>query len=347
MRVLLLDGADGSVACRIHKTEQNGTLPRFSNHGRIECVTRSFLRLSNLTAVRGSKAASMVGPTDYWGNLECPHRYSYIIHINDGTPTFVALDRLLRHTIPKNMFRIDPYVTPIEIRWVNGELQHTIDTRKSIFPGLGIGLVSPYIVFLSTFDARGADLSSFRARLVPNHIPFTINDQRLPASEEYRIIAYEYGSSYAQNHPENIFLETHSFSQTITPLYKTCCGYVLLARRKQGSAMELVSIQIPFGYTLIIDPFCIHGDATLIGKYMMTMTSNHTTMRTAKTVLLASPSNQPPLRFQKQLPPSDYKNDDALVWYYNDSIKRIQDFKRRLKTHDIVFNPLSKAYSMI
>src|SRR5438045_4085077 len=72
-RLLLLDGDDGTVACRIYGDLMSATIPRFSDNWTLESATRSLLRMKNLTAVRGIPGASMVGPVDYLGNLEEPH----------------------------------------------------------------------------------------------------------------------------------------------------------------------------------------------------------------------------------------------------------------------------------
>lgn len=61
-RLLLLDGEDGTVACRIYGPLMSGTLPRFSDNWTIESATRSLLRMKNLTAVRGHLGAGMMGP---------------------------------------------------------------------------------------------------------------------------------------------------------------------------------------------------------------------------------------------------------------------------------------------
>ncbi len=55
---------------------------------------------------------------------------------------------------------------------------------------------------------------------------------------------------------------------------------------------NIIAIQIPFGYTLILDPYCIHGDATLCGYYAMCMTSDHTSMASADTVFLRNSNNE-------------------------------------------------------
>jgi hypothetical protein len=44
--------------------------------------------MKNLTAVRGVPGASMVGPVDYFGNLEDPHQYLYTISQNEFPPLF-------------------------------------------------------------------------------------------------------------------------------------------------------------------------------------------------------------------------------------------------------------------
>lgn len=77
------------------------------------------------------------------------------------------------------------------------------------------------------------------------------------------------------------FIERHEFVQFIHALDESCRGYVILGRQHQN-ALEL----------LLLDVGCIHGDAQLVGLYLMGMTGNHTAMQTADTVLFKNNNTQ-------------------------------------------------------
>lgn len=83
-----------------------------------------------------------------------------------------------------------------------------------------------------------------------------------------------------------MFIERHEFIQAITPMNTNCSGFVILGRINESNVLELITIIIPFGYTLLVEPWAIHGDSTLVGMYMMAMTGNHNAMKTADTVFI-------------------------------------------------------------
>ena len=301
-RLLLLDGDDGTVACRVYGDLMSGTIPRFSDNGTLESATRSLLRMRNLTAVRGLPGASMVGPVDYLGNLEEPHRYLYIIQ--NGFPPLFYRREMGEEEAPRLKELDHALVTTVQAHWVSGSEEGLIeekqreynvtskDLRRSLFLRPGLLEIDRDFVEIQPFDPRGVDLSSFQARLVDHSIPFRITKRPLPSKDDYRLVTYLYEPLYADwqiREGSGLFLEKHQFSQSITPLTPACKGFVALARTNESpDQLELIGIQIPYGYTLLIEEGCIHGDTTLDGFFMMGMTSDHTTMRTADTVFLKS-----------------------------------------------------------
>lgn len=367
-RLLLLDGDDGTVACRVYGSLLSGTLPRFSDEWGVELATRSLLRMKNLTAVRGSSGESMLGPLDYFGNLEAPHRYLYTIK-GEFPPVWY------RHPLPaqgkeKGVIELQTWderlLTVIHCTWISGRQEEVVEEkrleynvtpkhlRQSLFLYPGFLEVDRSFIELPYFDARGVNLGSFKAELVDNSIPFRITEKELPAKDDYRLVTYLYEPSYADWQVENgsgLFLEKHQFSQTITPLSPDSRGFVVLARtNERPDELELIAVQIPYGYTLLIKEGCIHGDATLQGLFMMGMTSDHTTMRTADTVFLKSPmtkknvkmalvgepdfSPSPPL---KQIPP-------PYVVYRNSSEEARMRFKELTRGKNFIFTPFSREY---
>jgi hypothetical protein len=67
---------------------------------------------------------------------------------------------------------------------------------------------------------------------------------------------------------------------------ESCGGYVMLGRYDHQHRLVLIALPITYGYTLLVDVGCIHGDSTMTGLHMMAMTGDHEAMNTADTVFL-------------------------------------------------------------
>lgn len=476
MRILMLDGTDGTVACRVYGHETSSVLPQLSKFGTVECGLRSRLRMQNLVAVRGRPGASMVGPSEYIGNLESPHLHRYTIDASarpipvikryplyDATdlpiapewavPTVDQKSKSAGHvaktafvtkttfpppgpslpsasgsstltcsaaaavsstrgsssvvdektisrptlsgnstpnrlstgarpvSVPANVGSKKhaarneksletaadptPHVVTIGAKWISGReaTEPMYDAARtvlggSLFPNSGVLLVDKEKIDLPRCDATSLDLSSFRARLVPNHVPFVVTWRPLPKSDEYRAVTYFYEKGYGvQQQAEGgggLFLERHPFSQAITPLHPHCSGFVTLAREtKTANQLDLLAIAIPFGHTLLVDDDCIHGDATLVGGYCMLMTSNHVTMSLANTVFLKV--NGTSKNVQMQLCPSSATQESETKWpstkqpidplvIFKHSRDSQVDFLKRAHGAKFMFNPLSSGY---
>ena len=283
-----MDGADGSVGCRVHEAASAGTLPRLSGEGVVEMATRTILRMSNLAIVRGPPGASMYGPTDYYTNLEAAHKRAHTIHLREGEPTVRAHDRP-RSLPPPGQ----PVCRSVRIRpaWLTGSLPETDRAAgSSLFASPGVLQVSRAQIHIPRTDARRADLAPFNAALVRNDKPWVISNQILPARDDYRLVSFTFEAGYADYvmgpGGPGLFLETHAFAQTMTPRDPSCGGFVVLGRwegKGDGSRLSMIAVPIPYGWTLIVKPGCIHGDATLSGRYLMAMTTDHTSMGTTAT----------------------------------------------------------------
>ena len=370
-RLLLLDGDDGTVACRIYGTLLSATIPRFSENWTLESATRSLLRMTNLTAVRGERGASMIGPIDYLGNLEAPHKHLYTIE-NDLLPVFYKRpisDENQKTDLPLKKFD-DSVITTIKAHWISGYKTDLIEEkhqeydvapkhlRQSLFINPGLLEIDCSLIELKHFDPRGIDLSSFKARLVDHSIPFQITKRPLPTKDDYRLVTYLYEPLYADWQVQKgagLFLEKHSFSQTITPVAPTSGGFVVLARTNQEcDELELIGLQIPYGHTLIIEEQCIHGDTTLNGLFLMGMTSDHTTMRTANTVflknfatkknvgmaLIGAKESEPPLPSQ----PLSLAATPPYVIYKDASESDRKQFRDLTTGKNFIFTPFSREY---
>jgi hypothetical protein len=366
-RLLLLDGDDGTVACRVYGHLMTATIPRFSNNGTLESATRSLLRMQNLTAVRGIPGASMAGPIDYLGNLEEPHKYLYTIK-KQFPPLFYR--QLISNEHQEKDFELKEFdskiSTVVKAKWISGKendsirkkkLEYNVQSkhlRQSLFRDPGLLEIDRDLIELQYFDPRGVDLSTFKARLVDNQTPFQITKKELPINDEYRLVTYLYEPLYADWQIQNgsgLFLEQHRFSQTITPLTPDSGGYVALARTNENlDELELIGIQIPYGYTLLIEEGCIHGDTTLNGFFMMGMTSDHTTMRTADTVFLKYPKTKENVRMALIGTENTPITDTSLgipppyVIYKNASEIDRSKFRQLTYGQNFIFNPFSREY---
>lgn len=301
-RLVPLEGEVGSVACRVRGISAN-FIPTVSENGPVEFLSRTIPRLRNLVAVRGfEEGARMVGPCDYFGNLETPYEHEYTIQIDNGVPTFIqhkkkmANNQIGAENPMPNPLPLPP-VTKLRAEWISGSSDQILNINEnilgeSLFKRKGILKIAGGTAFeLDKFDPTAVDLSPFKARLVKNSIPFQVSDNIISPLDDYRVVSYLYESEYADKQVKNgggLFLETHSFPQTITPMDKNSAGFVTLAKwtDENKEELEVIAIEIPFGYTLIVEEYCIHGDTNLDGMFMMCMTSSHKSMRTADTVFL-------------------------------------------------------------
>jgi len=165
------------------------------------------------------------------------------------------------------------------------------------YPGV-LELEESELVLTLVTDPQNYDLSTFNASVVPNGEPWSFNRDLVKkyehAQHKLRVVTYNYGEDYVEKYlmkGNGIFIEDHEFIQSISPLDKTCGGFVILGRRvkpekSENTILELIAIALPYGFTLLVDAMSIHGDSALTGTYVMSMTGNHIAMGTANTVFL-------------------------------------------------------------
>lgn len=332
-RALILDGDDGPVTCNVYGRNAS-TLPRLSQHWKIEYATSALLRMKNLTVCRGKGTSCMYGPCNYYGSLENIHNRRYIFDINHKLPVIYESPNIYNHINTNEQAEYKmllPRETTINyIHWMS----HVLNSSKnSLFPSPGILFMDEQKIILESYDATNVDLSSYKARLVKNDKPFLLVGDGAPAEayDDLRVIDYVFGHKYTDYQvkaADGIFLEYHNFIQTMTPIDKHCGGFVMLGRLNQLDNMysiTLTAVRIPYGYTLIVSAGCIHGDSTLSGRYMMAMTSDHNSMATANTVFLRNYQNQN-VNVSLDVP-------DRIPFKFN-----------KPNPTKVIFNPLSKAY---
>lgn len=365
-RYLVLEGDTGKVACRVYG-ECAKTIPRISKEGTIECATRSLARMKNLIAVRGDKeGARMIGPCDYYGNVEKPHKYAFTINIENGIPIFLkqAKSAAVGH-VGKGLVDFTGKTMKVEATWHRGASENIQEIKKkyendqqkafgaSLFPNSGILEINQDKVELPAFDPTQVDLSPFKARLVKNDAPFQIVTEKVSAKDEFRPVTYFFEDNYAREQVDNgggLFLETHDFTQTMTPIDEKAGGFITLGRwdKENKQVLELIGVQIPFGYTLIIEKGCIHGDTTFKGMYMMSMTSNHVTMNSADTVFLKDKNTSKNFDMTMQSSSTQNANSENTVapppvayFEKNDKMR----FKKELNSDWKIYNPFKRIFN--
>lgn len=358
-RLLKLRGEKGRVVCRIWDPKAAYILPAKTEEGTIECGWRSYERMRHLAAVRGDKPGSrMIGPCDYYGNLEKPDEYLYTIAFNDeGVPLFFRHEIAAQEEVDEVTTDFSTMTALVNVKWHKGSDSATKELKKayqsedqktvgeSLFPNAGIlEVLDSQHITLPSFDARKVDLSPFKAHIVKNDVPFQIIDEKLPAVDEFRVVSYLYEEGYANMQVTTgggLFLESHAFAQTMTPAHPDCKGFVTLARwvDEEQTQLEIIGVEIPFGYTLVVDPFCIHGDTDLSGKYIMCMTSNHVTMQTADTVFLKYPQNKKNITIaiehdseesEKDQAEETFELDPPIVVFDNDDKAERKKFRKKV-----------------
>ncbi len=272
-----------------------------------EFASRTLSNLYNLHAARGvvrdgqlDVRSSMSGPHHYFGFLDPTHCHT--ITLSDGLPVYRDHGESKRYTVARIPLP-DSYVLKIrDYDWIPGhdeyrhDLVNTITGNTieadSLFDKPGILTIPEQTLAFPLVQGDMYDLSRFRAQVVPNHIPFQFNQALVEmyphAQHKLRTVTYNYGERYVEDYlmsGSGIFIERHEFIQAITPMSEECSGYVILGTETFGG-LELIAVTIPFGHTLLVEPWAIHGDSTLRGMYSMAMTGNHNAMKTADTVFM-------------------------------------------------------------
>lgn len=321
MRIVIFKGHDqeenSRLVCKIY--DDYTLLPKQISLNP-ECSARTVMNLLNLHTIRGnlhvkSKSldleTSMSGPYHYWGYLE-PTK-CYHLHLTDplkkfepSFPRFTETDHPTKKMMvqqEKNKFVNDTFGCVIqqnEMQWTSHCLPKS---ENSLFSGPGKLWINKSEFIIPTLpNSHLWDLSLFKVQLIDlSKEPIQFNLEEVSkfseAQHRLRLISYYYGSEYyshycMQKGGTGAFLEHHPFIQFITPLQQSTSGFVIVGRYLEDKSLQLISIEIPFGFCLIVNPHAIHGDSNLKGLYLMGMTGNHNAMNTADTVFLHS-SNGP------------------------------------------------------
>jgi hypothetical protein len=366
-RLQFLDGEKGSVACRVHGSSIARPIPNLSKAYTIEYSVGSRLRMQNLIAVRGVPGEGMIGPGDYYGNWYNSDKHCFSISIENGFPTIYQHKLQDPSREPRREITHED-TTDVRVHWTCGKDILEIKKKKeeyqdadkpatgdSLFKDAGILEIHSHgAIHLKKVDTKEVDLTPFKARLVDNKIPFRITKDRIHKRDIWRAVSYQFDSAYAKRQVEHgggLFLETHNFAQSMTPLDQSAGGYVMLAKWKtqcEKDILQMIAVRIPFGSTLLVEQGCIHGDTTLNGMYMMCMTSNHVTMSSADTVFLKNVVTKKNTdvtveeeESESMLPQHPLATKPFVM--YN-GFEDYVDFYKRTNGMSFMFNPLSMGW---
>lgn len=237
-----------------------------------ECCARTISNIKNLYIFRGEGHGSMSGPHEYYGHLLPTAPFTIPFYAPAAT---------------------SPEARPLphfDAQWHAHCLENNDD---SLFPHPGLLFLNTKQCNINLPDISWANLPLFNVALYNNAAENMQFDQRQIAQYSHtqhklRLITYIWGNKYMEDYVlrgNGVFIEQHEFIQTISPTNTSCGGFVILARWC-GGQMILGKVTIPYGYTLLIHPFALHGDSNLIGKHVMAMTGNHEAMATADTVFI-------------------------------------------------------------
>ena len=385
-RLLGLRGSDGLIACRI--ASGWSTLPRIQTNGRIKLATRGILRLNNVTVFRGPPQSqnlkeSMIGPNHYFGVLDNTHKYTcQLIKNENDIPQFIKTKNAPEQTFPNKKLEAKDMLT-IDASWISGrnkENKETIATflkkhkptqERSLTDKIGVLLLNKTEYTLPTIDATKYDLSDFGVKLVKNDQPFRITkDQEDPMD----VVTYHFGENYAEKiltDSNGLFLETHQFTQIISPMTSDSKGFITIGRWNTQGKLELIGVQVPYNYSIIVEKGTIHGDATFTGSYLMAMTVNHHTMGTAD-VLFIKTNNNDNVKLKQDSTPQPAKETTRSLSYTDKGIRplavmsetehngelkkeldnKIRDEKKNLDSlvltgSSVILNPFNPAGSLI
>lgn len=281
--------------------------------------------LYNLRAVRGKTNGysslmfdtTMSGPHHYFGTVD-PTKW-YTIGGEEGKLTY-------REAIGTTASPLKPlpptYITRLtngphveNYRWKHGTTmtqqnikRYQIQTEdydpispdgsrisaNSLFADPGIMEIQSPLKFKTIPDPWNYDLSDFKAQIVRNDTPFRFNPEMSvgvqAATLPLRVITYNYAERYVPDYimqGNGIFIERHDFIQAITPMDSKCGGFIMLGKEEsEAGTLSMIAAEVPYGYTLLVDVGSIHGDSTMTGMYMMSMTGSLEAMATADTVFI-------------------------------------------------------------
>src|SRR3990167_7509642 len=179
---------------------------------------------------------------------------------------------------------VEPQELTVKAQWKN-KLQEQAKAARdaSVFGSLGVLIVESNmrVVSIPKMNALAVPvtfLEKYGAELVPLTQPVKLEPALHPSLEKLYLVEYQFHKDYVEEYAlkkaggGGLFVERHPFPQLFTPLSAECSGALILGIDKGNGVYTFVAFEIPFGYTMKIDPNVIHGDSFFVGAYAIALT---------------------------------------------------------------------------
>jgi hypothetical protein len=243
------------------------------------------------------------GPTAYYGSIAAGRGKSYVLYASIPSK---ALKLRLRENPPKTNWH-KPSNLRIQMRpllvnsvWDMKPKQSPVGGAANIFGSYGVVHVNSHdfisVPFYNALDVAYA-LKAWGIVLTPL-------GYGLPSHKQNVIMAaYNYSRSFVKgwvHHNKNgpgVFLESHKFEHTMTPVTRYSFGPVVagIVKEKHGEVdgksrrdMLLVGLIVPFGYSITLPGHVLHSDWYLRGKWATTLAKDDD----VETAYLRGPGNE-------------------------------------------------------
>jgi hypothetical protein len=194
---------------------------------------------------------------------------------------------LTKEDLADSIHVVDPIIPQelhLHAEWKNNHVeQATAGRNANVFGGLGVLLINPDtktvdIPKMNAFDIPKPFLAKYGAELIPLSESVMVDPVADKSLETLYLIKYNFDKDYVDQYAlkktggGGLFVETHPFTQLFTPLSANASGGLILGVDKGRGDYDFAAFEIPFGYTLKINPMAIHGDSFFVGPYAIALT---------------------------------------------------------------------------
>jgi hypothetical protein len=219
------------------------------------------------------------GPTEYFGRIDPKKRY-YISWNSESS--HISLNNVTKkHKKPKVKIHEDKAdVKPlkVKIKWHEGKYESTSTDNTNVFGPSGFikirrEKVLEKIPLYHALDCRNYLVKYYGIKLIP------YGDELPPidVNKSIEMVTYEIHEDFVSSfvHCDScygIFLEYHEFPHYITLSSPETRGPLVIGKLLDNNYIELIGIEVPFGYTLFIPKNVVHNDWYVVGKITTTVT---------------------------------------------------------------------------
>jgi hypothetical protein len=113
---------------------------------------------------------------------------------------------------------------------------------------------------LAEYDSRLVSIGEVLRFRTSHNLPVTVTSIGERYVDDYLMDADKGGGA---------FLEIHDRPHFHMPLNRQAGGYLLIGKHYHGGERRVSAFNIPFGYGVMIEPWAIHSDSFLVGRYMV------------------------------------------------------------------------------